>query len=520
MTYDTGKDKPLNGSGSAGSGTGPASVGDDNWDIGAIDVKGVLLEPQALDTYGVSGAKPKKKLTIDQQRKAFASQKDPVLKQVEATYLATMLYIDSGSQTGQAKTDMLKEARDALKEAVANAGPKVEELTLDLYARYELMNLNWADAEKAFSDYIAKFPKDKELEMFKAWLGYTQLKQFKNTEALASVQGNKTLEGKYVEAWAKLRTGDNAGAWAALKDCAKGWTTPAAIKDNTEREGVIRTEAIRFAARTGTTLADAQGFLSTLWPSQPGEQYELDKKLASSFKYAGRWTDAIAMDQKALDIGKTPPIEAVSIPLEQADFAMKLDDPATVEKYATAAVNALPGCGSACTAKDAENVVLTVSVQATGLHSTYAAANDPRYYEPAKNLYALTLPKIMDTERRRQIGDYQGALESTHKYMKPNTGRLAKDVVARTVNEHNQEIQACYEAVLTGNPKVGGAIVVTMDLEQSGAVKGVSTEPKAGAADLSAVAACIVDRQKTWKFPARGSAGGTRVKVTYNTAKR
>jgi len=77
-------------------------------------------------------------------------------------------------------------------------------------------------------------------------------------------------------------------------------------------------------------------------------------------------------------------------------------------------------------------------------------------------------------------------------------------------------VQACYEATLAGNPKLSGNIVLTLDVEQAGNIKGASTDPKAGAADLSAVASCLTDRAKAWKFPARGSKGSTRVKVTYS----
>ena len=522
VTYDTGSNNTGSGSGSGSAVAPPPSTaaGDESVEVPSIDVKGVLLEPAAFDTYGMAGADPKKKTTLEAERKTFASQKDILQKQAHAIILATMLFRESGSKTGADQKALLDEARQALRDAVAAAGPKqVDELALQLLARYEMMNADYESGAKAWEQLVTLFPKDKEVEVSRGWWAFCLLKQWKNAEALALVN-DKSPEQTYVAAWAKYRTGDNAGAWAAMKKVLATWTSPAAVKDNSEREGVIRNEALRFAARTGTPLPDAQTTLAGVWGKQPGEVYELDKKLSAAMKFSGRWTDAIAANQAALGIGRPPPNEKVAILLENAQYQVKLDDPATSQKYATDAVNALPTCGQACTAQDAENVVETVFNIAARFHLNYAAANDTRYYQPAHDLYQLVLPKIMNTPVRQQAGDYSGKLESTKAVMKPNLGRVGKDVAANVINEHNQEVQACYESVLAANPKVAGNIVLTLDVEQSGAIKGASSDPKGGAQDLSAVAGCVVDRAKVWKLPARGSAGSTRIKITYATSLR
>jgi len=76
----------------------------------------------------------------------------------------------------------------------------------------------------------------------------------------------------------------------------------------------------------------------------------------------------------------------------------------------------------------------------------------------------------------------------------------------------------CYEERLVVSPKIGGTLVVTHDSDQSGAIKGVATEPKAGQADLAAVAACVAEHARKWNLPKRGMAGTTRVKAPFTLA--
>jgi hypothetical protein len=56
---------------------------------------------------------------------------------------------------------------------------------------------------------------------------------------------------------------------------------------------------------------------------------------------------------------------------------------------------------------------------------------------------------------------------------------------------------------------------VQFESDQTGAIKGVTTEPKAGMADMAMVAGCVEKRVKTWKLPTRAQAGSTRVKLSY-----
>jgi len=76
-----------------GGGSGkPAAAGDVSFEVPAIEVKGVVFEPEALGRPGMPLVDAKKKTTIEKQRTVFASQKDPVQKPAHAAILAPPLY--------------------------------------------------------------------------------------------------------------------------------------------------------------------------------------------------------------------------------------------------------------------------------------------------------------------------------------------------------------------------------------------------------------------------------------------
>src|SRR5260221_113865 len=78
-----------------------------------------------------------------------------------------------------------------------------------------------------------------------------KLKQSKTTDALASAgpdkPDDKAPELASAMAWAKLRTGDGAGAWQAIGAAARGWG------QNANREDLER-EVLWFAGRTVAPL--------------------------------------------------------------------------------------------------------------------------------------------------------------------------------------------------------------------------------------------------------------------------
>ena len=126
----------------------------------------------------------------------------------------------------------------------------------------------------------------------------------------------------------------------------------------------------------------------------------------------------------------------------------------------------------------------------------------------------------MNDKVREQANKDAGYLEGSFKSMKAAAGTHDKDSIGALLGRHNQEVQACYEQGLAANPKLGGTLVVNLESDQSGTIKGVATEPKAGVAEMAMVAGCVAGRAKGWTLPKRangnGPAGVTRIKLSYS----
>jgi len=486
--------------------------GDVSFEIPVIEIKGVVFGPEAIDRPGMPLYDPKKPTTLDKQRALVHNMKDPVLKQAQAAVLATLLYRESKTNKTNEKA-LLGEARQVLRDVAQLAGPKaVDEVTLQLLGNYELLLEDYAGAEKAWQALIDLNPKAKEDADNHAWLGYALLRQFKNAEALAAVAAypidDKQPELAYVTAWAKLRTNDNQGAWQAIATAAQGWG------QNPKRDELER-DVLMFAGRANITLEQAVTMLTTVLAKTKAQQYELLAKLGIA-GYDGRWADGVAVLDKAIALaGAIVPVNDLPrIRASQAEFMVQLDTPEVAVKYAQQAVAALGPCGAKCNKDD---IVQRMYFVGRLFHNLYATANDRRYYQPAHDLYALTIPELPAATR----GEAQGVsdiLEKTFKNTKVGTGTHDKGTLGVLLNHHNLEVEACYEATLGTNPKFGGTLTLTLDSDASGAIKGVATEPAAGLADLAAVAGCVADHAKQWKLPKRGMAGSTRIKMSYTLA--
>ncbi len=521
--------KGTSGAGS-GSNSKSAPAGDVSIDVPAIEIKGLVFEPLALGRPGLPLYEPKRKTTIDKQRAAFAATKNPVEKEAQAAILQTLLYQKSKDVQGEEQQKLLGEARQALRDAAALSGDKVDDVTLRLLGSYELMlDPNYPAAEKAWAALVDKAPKDKDILYNRAWWAYTLLKQYKNAEAVAVVMDQPITEKQpelaYVAAWAKLRTGDNAGAWQAILTAAKGW-------GNSANKDVVDRDVLLFAGRTDVSLDDALKALVPLYAKSAGalgktEQYELLAKLGlQSYQFAGRWKDGVAAIDKAIQIeaDKVPPNDLPVLRYTQADYTVRLDDPVTGAKLALQAIDALPACGAKCSDSDKENVVESVYIMGRLFHILYANAHDDRYYQPAHDLYAAALQKIVNSDVRKQATEASDYLERTFKAMRATDGKHDKDAIGALLNRHNQEVQACYEQGLLGNAKLDGTLVLTLESDQTGVIKGAATEPKGGLQDMALVASCVATHAKSWNLPKRANANGptgsTRITLTYKMQKK
>jgi len=352
----------------------------------------------------------------------------------------------------------------------------------------------------------------------RAWWAYSLLKESKNAEALAAVKdqplSDKTPELAYVTAWAKFRANDGAGAWDAITLAEQGWGSIGG-RDTLDRETLIM-----FVGRSHVPMATAMPKLEQLFGKNPDQKYALLAKLGQqTYQFSGRWADAVAAIDQAIEVmgAKLPADDRVYLRYQEADYLVRLDDPATAAKHAKEALDAMPGCGQKCPPKDVENVVEGAFLMGKLFHILYATANDYRFYDPAHDLYTASQPLlVMNDAFRKEAGDNLTKLEGSFKSMKHDAGSHEKAAIGALLQRHNQEALACYEQFLSGNPKLGGNVVLKLESDETGVIKGASTDPKAGQADLSAVAGCIVDFAKTWKLPKLPTKHTTRITLTYS----
>ena len=493
----------------------PAAAGDVSIELDKVPLTGIVFEPVALSRPGMPLVEPKRKTTLAQQRSIVANARDPVLRQAQAAVLATMLYQEAKTDKAKEK-DLWTEARQVLRDAAAGAGKDVDEVTIRMLGSYELLLEDYAAAEKAWADLIVKNPKDKEVPFHKAWQAFSLFKQGKYAEALTVLKGEPLTETQpeqaYVTAWAKWRTGDHPAAWQAIITAAKGWG------DNAGKDAV-EFDVMLFAGRLTVPFKQVVPDLFAVFKAtQPGPQYDVLAKLGlKSYQFAGRWIEGVAALEEAFKVigAQVPPADRPVLRYTQADYTVRLDTPDVAARYAKQSLDALAQCPK-CSEKDKQDLVSAVAIMARLFHIYYATANDIRYYQPANDLYALTIPLIADPARRQGISADAETLQKTLKNTKVGTGTHAKDAINVLIGRHHQEVAACYEAGLVMNPKIGGTIVLTLDSDQTGVIKGVATEPKGGQADMAAVASCVADRAKTWNLPKRGMAGTTRVKATFS----
>jgi hypothetical protein len=499
----------------------PAAAGDVAHELPVIKVEGTVFVPEALGRPGMPLYDPKnKRLTIDQQRQVYAktNSKDLVLKQAQAAVLATMLYRASKDKTGDEQAQLVSEARKVLREVRDLAKDNVDEATLRLLGSYEIQLEDWESAAKAWEDLVKKYPKHPDLAEHKAWWIYSLLRNYKNAEA-AEIAKAETPTVKqpllaYAIAWARWRANDDAGAWRAIVMAAEGWGT------HGNRE-VVERDVFLLAGRSKAVSPDqVKPELFKLFnATQPALQYEVLSKLGQlAYGLAGRWSDAVATIEAALKLGTSiQPQDRLRLKYYIAQFLIPLDQPDAATRNAKEAIAAMPGC-TQCPQQEKDSIVQQIYGMARIFHLLYATANDVRYYQPAMDLYNEVVPLIMDQALRTQAKTDKDSLEKTLRNTKAGTGTHDKQAMHVLLQRHNQAVQACYEEQLLANPKLAGKLVIDLESDHSGEIKGAASEPKAGVADMSGVAGCVVAEAKTWKLPKRGMAGTTRLKLVYNLA--
>lgn len=80
-----------------------------------------------------------------------------------------------------------------------------------------------------------------------------------------------------------------------------------------------------------------------------------------------------------------------------------------------------------------------------------------------------------------------------------------QDGVAKVVQAERESLALCFG-------DLGGELLLQLELRSDGSVLGGSTEPAGGEEGLAAVADCVLNAARNWRFPS-GDFGGTRILI-------
>lgn len=482
-----------------------------------VELKGIAFGPEGLVRPPMVFAEGRKKLTIEKQRQAFAKAKDPQEREGQAQILATQLYHASKAESGGKEKPLLEEGRQALRDAYTGAGESPDVNTMRMLGVFEIILGDYAAAAPVWGRLVQLNPTDKEVDHFRTWWVNSLLLSGQNPAALAAVKdvvpAVKAFELAYVTAWARLLSGDGAGAWQAMRAAAIGWPDKPKLKGS-----IIERDLVLFAGRTPVTVSEAATVTAAFAGASSADQYAILFKLSQSMRAAGRYQDTIAAVDAALravgsDVPKQDPPKLY---FSQAELTLRFDDPVSGATLGKKAIDALNACGAACT--DKQDVVAAVLRIATFYHSIYATSQDLRFYQPALDLYTAVISGS-DPAKKAEVEKLAKQLEQTKKNVRAGGGVHDKEIVAALIGQHSDEVLGCYQQTLSAVPKLSGTLTLDLEFDNRGGVTGSTSTPPAGDAELAAVAKCAVDRAKTWRLPTRGKPGVTRVKLVYDLSK-
>jgi tetratricopeptide (TPR) repeat protein len=507
-----GASKPdtLPNSGDTGQGIQPQDIAHE---YETIELEGMRFVPEALELPGVAPVTVKRMPKLDVQRKKVARQKPK--KPADIHVLVTLLADEavarakSGSPEDlEAARALRQEARTLLNEVYDAGAGSADELVVKRLAAVEAA-VDEAQAVAYYEELVTRFPESESAMEYKTWLAYFLVRAGRIADAAAVVEGwdPASVSGRsaYVLAWVKYTQRDWDAANAAIAAAAVGWNgggKPALLRD-----------IVLLMARGGSSVADARAALTAVLPEDKPVLMTLHTyKLHEAYLYAGHY----ALASEALDAAMeaAAPADRVTFRYNQADFAFRLGQPglaATRIEEAIKACSEWAECPEATRNVVAERILLLARVY----HNTYASTLDDAYGQAAKALYTTYLglqPARADAE------EVAGNLKNLDDHMQnaqPAMGKHTKDAMKHFLMARAESINACYEAVLAGTPDLMGTVRVTLDVSQDGQVEAVATKPGPGEEGLAAVAGCITERTKDWRFPGRSVPGLTRLVVPY-----
>jgi hypothetical protein len=466
-------------------------------DFEAQALEGIVFEPIALEVPEMPGNGTVVKRSLADQKKRAAKKGAAGVKE-KYDYALLLWYTVPESGGKKAIRAQREEALKVLTE-IAGAGKPSEEI-LWAYAAAEHAVGDRAKAVGAWDKVIATYGSSANAPRWKALRDVIDLQaRAPLTHPLPDTLDGAPYEAAYVAAWVHFRGGNAEGARAAIAQAAKGWT-------NLDTLPQIRRDFMIISARTGAAVPETMAILQELVARDKGDWLKVGRPLADAYAYAGEYGKSIEV-LDALHQG-APPASQAEFRATQALSYYRLMQPGKAADALLEAWAKVGEAGDAASPELKELVGKRIGDFGVIFHAEYSKTRDERFAEPAKKLYAayVTLGRQDSAKVKDEL---LPNLEATIKqYTDPAApkafGELDKDLAKRHVGLYLEQVGACYEAALQGDPN----LTVQQSLEFQVAADGKVTEAKAGD---DAVGKCLAERARAWLFPATG----VKIKVTY-----
>lgn len=495
---------------------GPATptAEDQRIELDTLELQGMRFEPEALGyppMPRVGGMAPRLA-----RARALAGRTKP--KPADVHVLVSLLYADAAKREAEGDADgaaaARSEARAALRGLRERSGDDADATTLEMTAVAAARDGEHDDAIAAYRALLERFPEHEGATAFRTWLAFLLVKAHRSAEA-AEVLADIDLAtappmSAYVAAWAAHRRGDHAGARALIGQAAAGW-------DDQATWPAVERDMLLLLSRGAAPIDEAAAIFATVAGEGDARRpYVWMFTLSEGLKFAGYYqlaADALA-HALAQGAGDAEPSgeDRVGVRFRQADYAFRENDAARAARFAIEAHEGLAACGDPCAGETAEAVAQRVSRLAQFFHKSYAASFDPAHFDAAVALYEyyVTIPGRGDSDAMQS---YLANLRDTQANAKPQNGKHSDEILGPLVQARREALSACYEHQRGRQPELQGTVMLTLEIDPTGAVAGSATEPAAGDAGMGAVAACVGTRARRWSFPSRTAPGTTTLRV-------
>lgn len=494
----------------------PKDIALDGFDEAKLE--GEFFAPKFMGTPPFFGAPVKGKITLKKQRKALKRVRAD--KMADATALFVTLVFKEFKNIGSAeRRQLLAESHQALMTAQNALGENFDSRLLQMLINVEIRQKNEAGALAAAKTLHTRFPDSAMAKGFAPWLALMELRAGETAEAakitagwdVASFQaGSDQYLSAYTLAWSQFRAGDYTKAAESITWAVRNWK-----KQRTKPTIIF--EMFTMHARAGTPVDQLLPIFAEQSQNNIEVQYDWLYQMYVGFDAAGHTVRAAEALEAALKLrgALVPPIHRVSIRQRQHNAYLSSHQVDKAALNLIAAFKALTPCGEPCTA-NTEPLAGQIKGLAGHLYSIYRATQDENYFAPSKQLYEFYISlgrQDAELERTNLTN-----LQATQRDAPKGAGEHEKQTMSWSIDQYNKAVKYCYESVLQREPTLAGSIKLSIEIDTSGAVVGVNTDPPAGQQGIAAVGGCLRDAATKWRFPGRSKPGKTTVTRSYALA--